>query len=181
MTTAAAVLSALLGVGVSRLPIDIAALCAAGCCSTDDGPSARVSGNRIVNVGSLNHFVCGNFAWRSDLDQAYRRGKGLFQEWYENKLRTGLSVTAPFAAKPTALLAEFAEDTRCRNPGFSTVAISAEKRIGFASEITFGLGERSKVWKTSSNASCENSSPEPRLPRVSWTNFLVSSLSESLD
>merc|ERR1712100_693947 len=39
----------------------------------------------------------------------------------------------------------------------------------------------SKVPKTSSNASCENSSPEPRLPSVSWTNFFVSSLSSAPD
>merc|ERR1719231_2050648 len=39
----------------------------------------------------------------------------------------------------------------------------------------------SNVEKTSSNASSENSSPDPRLPRVSWTNFLVSSLSRAPD
>merc|ERR1719263_1132242 len=39
----------------------------------------------------------------------------------------------------------------------------------------------SKVAKTSLKASSENSSPPPRLPRVSWTNFLVSSLSSSPD
>ena len=37
----------------------------------------------------------------------------------------------------------------------------------------------SKVAKTSSKASSENSSPDPRLPRVSWTNFLVSCLSRA--
>merc|ERR1711959_501735 len=37
----------------------------------------------------------------------------------------------------------------------------------------------SKVENTSSKASSENSSPDPRLPRVSWTNFLVSSLSRA--
>merc|ERR1719446_894085 len=39
----------------------------------------------------------------------------------------------------------------------------------------------SKVEKTSSKASSENSSPDPRLPRVSCTNFLVSSLSRAPD
>merc|ERR1712100_414758 len=39
----------------------------------------------------------------------------------------------------------------------------------------------SNVPKTSSKASCENSSPEPRLPSVSCTNFLVSSLSRAQD
>merc|ERR1712167_230279 len=37
----------------------------------------------------------------------------------------------------------------------------------------------SNVAKTSSKASWENSSPEPRFPRVSCTNFLVSSLSRA--
>merc|ERR1712167_251388 len=39
----------------------------------------------------------------------------------------------------------------------------------------------SKVLKTSSKASSENSSPDPRLPRVSCTNFLVSCLSRAPD
>ena len=37
----------------------------------------------------------------------------------------------------------------------------------------------SKVANTSSNASSENSSPPPRFPRVSWTNFFVSYLSRA--